>query len=235
MAVKKKKGVKKENIKEGKKEKKGADSKEVISKEKNPSHDKIIKIVLGILVLIIVLVFVLYFYVQSQKYFNYKGIDFKTTKIGEEKDIIIFYETLTLLESNDGENSLFGFRIRTKPSKLKKIDFENLDNFSLMKLNAYSYQENKSFNCQGHGMIGMQNLKRVFDKMGMQFINDPNATCDEYGRYNYFNIKYGNKTEINQVGERCYDIVIKGDDDSCEMLPATEKLMVEMFVKYSEI
>jgi len=205
------------------------------SKEEKIQNNKTIKIVLGISLLIILIVLFLYFYTQSQSYFNYKGIDFKTTKMGEGEDIILFYETLTFFGSSDGENSLFGFRIRTKPSKLKKIDFENLEEFDLMKLNAYSYEENKTFNCQGYGTIAMQNLKRLFSKMGMTFIQDPNATCDDKGRYNYFNIKYGDETGIKQVGERCYDIVIKGNDDACEVLPATEKLMVELFVKYGEL
>jgi hypothetical protein len=224
--------------KENKKEKKSEDKDIIENKEKTKkkdSHDKIIKWVLGISFIIIILVLVFYFYIQSQKYFDYKGIEFKTTKMGEGENLILFYETITLLESNDGENSLFGFRIRTKPSKLERINFEGLENFELMKYNAYSYEEGYTFNCKGYGSIAMQNWRRIFDKMGMQFINDPNATCDDEGRYNLFNLKYGDKNEIVEVGNRCYDVIIKGNDEECEILPATEKIMVEMFVKYGEL
>ena len=103
-----------------------------------------------------------------------------------------------------------------------------------MKYNAYSYGEG-TFNCNGDGVIAMPNFQRLFQKMGMGLIHDQEATCDPGGRYNYFNLEYGNETEIKMVGKNCYDVVIKGNDDSCEILPATEKLMVELFVKYSEI
>ena len=175
-----------------------------------------------------------YFYVESQKYFNYKGIDFRTTKIGEKNNTILLYETLTLFKSNDGTNQDFGFRIRTKPSKLKRVEFEGLDNFSLKKYNVYSYEENKTFSCEGYGMIAIQNLARLFAKTGEALIYDRNASCDSEGRYNYFYFTYGNETAIKKIGNDCYEIVIKGNDDECEILPVTEKLMVEMYVRYGQ-
>ena len=205
------------------------------TKKKKDKSNFLIKVVVIAAVLIIAVILAGYFYVQSQKYFSYKGIDFKTTKIGEDENIILFYETLTLLESNDGENAPFGFRIRTKPSELKKVEFENLEDFNLMTLNAYSYDPEYEFTCGGYGAIGMQNLMRTFSKMGSQLILDPNATCDDQGRYNYFYLKYGEETAIKQTGERCYDIIIEGNDESCDILKATEKLMVEMFVKYRDL
>ena len=139
------------------------------------------------------------------------------------------------MQSNDGKNQTFGLRIRTKPSELKKIEFEDLDNFKLKALNAYSYNKSNNFSCKGYGIIGFQNLARLFSKTGEKLIYDPNATCDDRGRYNYFYFKYGNKTAIKKIGPDCYDVVIKGDDNKCEILPATEKLMVEMYVKYKKL
>ena len=205
-----------------------------LTKKQLKSQNKILKNILIILAVIVVLILAGYFYVQSQKYFDYKGIEFKTTKIGEGKNIILFYETTTFLEPNDGTEVPFGFRMRTKPSVLKRVNFENLEDFDLLKVNGYSYEEG-TFNCQGYGVIAMENLKRVFNKTGMTFVHDPAETCDPQGRYNYFNIKYGDKTEIKQVGVSCYDVIIKGNDDECEILKATEKLMVEIFVKYRDI
>ncbi|MBT4376440.1 hypothetical protein HOD29_03630 [archaeon] len=200
--------------------------------QQNKNQERILKNILIISGAIILLIIIGYFYAQSQINFNYKGISFEAVQIGEGDDSIIFYETRTLLDSIDGDP--FGFRLRTKPSNLKKIPFDDLESFQLMKYNAYSYGEG-TFNCNGDGVIAMPNFQRLFQKMGMGLIHDQEATCDPGGRYNYFNLEYGNETEIKMVGKNCYDVVIKGNDDSCEILPATEKLMVELFVKYSEI
>jgi hypothetical protein len=54
------------------------------------------------------------------------------------------------------------------------------------------------------------------------------------GRYNLFTFKYGDKTQITNVGENCYEVTVKGNNDSCEILPATEKIMVEFFSKYKD-
>jgi hypothetical protein len=185
-------------------------------------------------VIILGLIFGFYFYTQAQIHINYKGIEFKATQIGDNKDAILFYETVTLLKSNDGTKDLFGFRLRTNPRALKRISFENLNDFELMKLNAYSYGEG-TFDCEGDGVIAMPNLLRVFQKTGMQLVHDENATCDPEERYNYFELKYGDKTEIKEISPSCYEIIIKGNNDKCEILPATEKLMVEIFVKYRDL
>ena len=180
------------------------------------------------------LIFGIYFYTQAQIHMNYKGIEFKAVNEGTQENPLVMYRTITLLESNDETNALFGFRLRTNPRKLKRIPFDNLKDFELMKLNAYSYGEG-TFNCEGNGVIAMPNLQRLFQKTGMELIHDENATCDSKARYNYFELKYGDKTEIKEVAPKCYEIIIKGNDDKCEILPATEKLMVEIFVKYAKL
>jgi hypothetical protein len=218
---------------EKEKDKKNKEEKLKKIKKKNQNEKTLIWI-LVIIFGIIASIAGFYFYTQSQMHFNYKGIEFSAVNEGTTSDPLIFYKTDTLAEPNDGTNSLFGFRIRTKPTKLEKIPFENLENFELMKINGYNYEEG-TFNCEGYGVIAMPNLQRVFQKTGMTFIHDENATCDIEGRYNFFLFKYGDKTEIKEVGENCYEVVIEGNDEECEILPATEKLMVEIFVKYLEL
>jgi hypothetical protein len=183
-----------------------------------------ILVVIGVLILIAV---GYYLYAQSQIHFTYKGIKYEAALQGD----LMFYETRTLLDSNDGANSPFGFRIRTKPSKLKRIDFIGIDQFELMKVNGYK-MENGSFNCEGDGIIAFPNIIRLFQKMGSTLISDQNEVCDEQGRYNFFIFKYGDKTQINEIGNHCYEVTVKGSDEVCEILPATEKIMVEIFAKY---
>jgi len=213
---------------------KGVEEVPVEDKNQKKEENKLLKIYLISLSAIILLIIFGYYYTQSQIYLDYKGIEFKAVQYGEGKYSLIFYETTTLLEPNDGTDTLFGFRIRTNPKKLKNIPFDSLDNFNLMKLNAYFYGEG-TFDCEGDGVIAMPNFQRIFQKMGMKLIYDPNATCDEYGRYNLFKLVYGDKTEIKEIGPNCYEIVIQGNDDKCEILPATEKIITEMFVKYRDL
>ncbi len=188
--------------------------------------------ILIVMVTIIALFVAAYFYTQAQIHFNYKGIEFEAVNEGTKADPLIFYQTNTILIGSDGEP--FGFRIRTKPSELKKVPFENVENFELMKIGGFSFGNN-TFNCEGDGVIAMANVYRLFQKTGMQMITDENASCDSQGRYNMFEFVYGDKTEIREIGNHCYEVVVKGSEDKCEILPATEKLMVEIYSKYGEL
>ena len=226
-------------VKKNKEEKiiksKGTEEVPITNKGQLEHQKKVLKNFFIGFIIIMGLIFGFYFYTQAQIHMNYKGIEFKAIQMGGGEDNpLLFYETITLLESNDETNALFGFRLRTNPRKLKRIPFENLKDFELMKLNAYSYGEG-TFHCEGDGVIAMPNLQRLFQKTGMELIHDENATCDPEARYNYFELKYGDKTEIKEVAPKCYEIIIKGNDDKCEILPATENLMVEIFVKYAEL
>ncbi len=199
---------------------------EKIPKKQEESENRILKIVLVIVGILIIFVVAYFIFSGGQTKFDYKGIQFQTEKMGN----LTFYDTMTLATSAT-TGQPFGFRIRTNPNDLKNVPFENVDNFTLMKVNGY-VATNHTFSCDGYGVIAMANLEREFSEMGMQFIRDQNATCDPAGRYNFFMIDYGNKTQIRQIGNRCYEIEIKGNDSNCEILPATEKLMVEMYAKY---
>ena len=196
-------------------------------------QEKILRNFILILGLIIILIAIPHFYIQSQKYFQYKDIEFKATAYGEGQDTLILYETQTLSQGIDGNP--FGFRTRTKPSDFKKIYFESLEDFELMKVNGYKIKENATLHCDGDGVIAFPPLERVYEKMGADFIYDQNETCSENGYYNFFIFEYGDETRINKIGNNCYEVIVKGDDNSCEILPATEKIMVESFQKYLEI
>ncbi len=208
----------------------GKEKEENLEKQKKEgeNQNKILKtfLILGGIVILFALGY--YFYAQTQIHIEYKQINFEMTRIGN----ITFYETRTLANSSEG--SPFGFRLRTNPNDLKSIPFDDVENFRLLKLNGYGYSNN-TFDCEGDGVIAMANLQRLFSEIGMNLVRDSNATCDPQGRYNYFYLKYGNETAIREVGSHCYNIVIKGNDAKCEILPATEKLMVEMYSRYLDL
>lgn len=198
-------------------------------KTKKDPNEKILKNILFTISILILFVLGYYLYAQSQITLNYKDIEFKAASYGKG---LIFYETQTLLPSRDGSKEDFGFRIRTKPTTLKKISFDS-SKLNLMYVNGMKF-EGGNFSCEGFTAIAIPNLERLFQKIGTTFVVDQNENCDPDGRYNFFIVKYGDKTQINNLGQNCYEVIVKGDDEYCEILPATEKIMVEVFSKYKE-
>lgn len=204
--------------------------KESSQKTKPNNQESILKNVLIIGGIIILIVVGLYIYTQNQNSYSYKEIEFKKALIGD----LTFYETVTLAEGPNGEE--FGFRLRTNPKELKTVSFKEEDKLTLMKINVIGIEdESNSFKCEGEGVIAIANLDRLLKEMGSSLAKDENSSCDPEGRYNYFNLKYGDKNSIEEVGNKCYDLVIKGNDNKCDILPVTEKLMVELYSKYLKL
>ncbi|MCR4327160.1 MAG: hypothetical protein NUV46_01095 [Nanoarchaeota archaeon] len=220
--------AKKRVKKESKEEKSERLQEENSSKKRENSENSTLRNILLIGGVMILLVIGLYVYTQNSGKYSYKNIEFEKNLIGN----ITFYETLTLANNSKGEE--FGFRLRTDPNEFKQIPFENVDNLRIMKLNVIASEENYTFNC-GYGVLPVANLNRLFLEMGAEFAKDENATCDPEGRYNYFTLKYGDENSIKEIGNRCYDLVIKGNDTKCDILPVTEKLMVELYSRYLDL
>jgi len=194
--------------------------------KKGKEEEKILKMIFIIAGLAFLAFFTYYLFIQSQSNFNYKGLKFESVKMGE----IQLYPLVSIVNNSQGKPIMFN--LRTNPNELKKVPFESYENLRLLVLNVIGGQENMTFKCGGDGVIAVANLQILFSNMGMDLIKDENATCDPEGRYNYFTLKYGDETRIEEVGPACYDIIIKGDEESCEILPATEKLMVEAYLRY---
>jgi hypothetical protein len=83
--------------------------------------------------------------------------------------------------------------------------------------------------CDGDSIIALANLENLHTVIGASWVIDNNATCDE--RYNLYKIIEANKTEIVEISPRCYEVRVA----NCEILPATERIMLEMFVKNAEL
>jgi hypothetical protein len=178
-----------------------------------------ILITLGIFILIIVLIFGGLNMIRKPQYKNTK---FLTVNEGD----LIFYQT-SIPTSVQGKVVPYNFYLRTNPRKLKNIPFEG----DLTIKKGYVLNLTDEFGCDGFGIISIANLMKQQEIMGITLINDKSASCDEFNRYNYYEIKEGDETKIVQRGESsCYDIYV----NNCEILEATEKLMVENFVKFNE-
>ena len=194
-------------------------NKEKPKKKKTDPNSKTFQMVLIICFAIIVLVLAIYFYINSFKSYSYEGVDFTTVQEGD----LILYQT-SIPVPYQGTIAPYNFYLRTNPKKLAKMDFDNSD-FELMRNTVMTFEE--EFKCEGYGIIAIANLVQLHSSIGINIVQDENATCNE--RYLLLNLVEGDKTEIIRKDKGCYDIVIS----DCEILKGTERIMLEMFVEFN--
>jgi hypothetical protein len=161
-----------------------------------------------------------YFISNSFNYITIDGVKFTVDKSVMAGKTL--YRTSIPVNINNSR-ATYNFWLRGNPKITDKIPFEG--NLTVMKNVVLNQTSN--FNCDGDGIIGVANLLKLYGLVGSEVIADKNATCDSQGRYVFINIKEGNETKITQTGKTCYDINVKG----CEILPATERFMIETFIK----
>jgi hypothetical protein len=156
---------------------------------------------------------------------KYEGVEFKKV---EDNGGLILYNTKLPTYTKSGEfDGNYNFYLRNNPKKLEKIPFEGNFTFTnFLVMNATS-----ELKCEGNGVIGIANIQNLYNFIDIKVLTDKNTTCDELGRYTYLNIKKGEETKIIQYGPSCYEVSVK----DCEILKATERFMLEGFVKVNKI
>ena len=202
---------------------KGEVKKEIPKKEQAIDQNKILRnFFIGMAILILLIILVVYA-VQSTKKFEYRGVDFKIVKSGN----LVFYNTKIPVVV-DGKNAEYNFYLRNDPRKLDEgVSFNgNLSLAQNLVLNS-----TEDFNCDGFGIIATANLVNLYKVSGINVIKDQNATCDSEGRYAFINLQKGSETRIDKVGPACYNVNIS----NCEILEATERLMLESFIEINKL
>ncbi len=184
-------------------------------------NSKILNIVIIVCISILLAVLGLYYYAKSIETQSYLGLDFKAISEGD----LIFYQTAIPYNYN-GKWVPYNFYLRTSPKKIAKVPMDTSD-FNLMKFAVLAVDENLKCN-DGDDVIAIAQLVRVNKVIGVQVIKDKTASCDPEGRYSYYNVIESNETGIDKVGKNCYDIKVS----NCEILPATERLVVQILSEY---
>ncbi len=176
--------------------------------------------ILGIFILSMIVGWIL-----INKPIKYEDVKFKKV---QDKGDLIFYQTSLPTYTQTGKfDGNYYFYLRTNPKKTKNIPFEgNLSFKKMLVINT-----SNELNCNGDGIIGIANIQNLYHFLGFNVISDKNASCDSQGRYTYLNIKKGEETKITQYGPSCYEISVS----NCEVLKATERYMLECFVKINNI
>lgn len=193
-------------------------------KDQLKKEKKIFKGIIVVMLLISLFFGVFYWVISSSQFRDYKGIEFQLTKEGS----LLFYKTAIPVIYNNKPVD-YNFYLRIDPNIQKFVEFNSSD-IELKKIVVLNKEGD--FGCEGDGIIALANLANVFKAIGANVITDPNATCDAQSRYNYINVIKGDKTKINVYGQdnECFEIQVK----DCEILKATEKLMLETFVEYNK-
>jgi hypothetical protein len=160
-----------------------------------------------------------YFLINSMKHFEYRNVSFVVVE-----EIAPYRTELPVIYK--GEEVPYYFYLRNDPRKLEPIPFDG----ELVFLKNMVINISEDFNCDGNGIIGVANLLKLYEILGVKVIKDENASCDPEGKYMFVQIEGGNETRIEQFGPTCYKLQV----NDCEILEVTERFMIETFVKVKE-
>jgi len=114
--------------------------------------------------------------------------------------------------------------LRNNPKELgKTVPFEG--NITLRKFLVLNTTTDNLF-CDGDWSLAIGNLQNL-EIFGISVIKDENASCSSTGGYSFVQIEEGNETKIEQFGPSCYKLTVA----NCEILPVTERFLIEVFAK----
>jgi hypothetical protein len=204
-------------------ETKGIIKEEKVKKKEISKENRVLRNIL-ICIGIVLLIFIFVFFMRgSASKFKYGGMQFKAVTEGK----LLFYRTsfpVLVNKTVDAYNLYF----RNDPRKLKKeVPFNgtiNLRNFLVLNTTTDNLFCNGDWNL---AIGNMQNLK-IFN---IKVVKDENASCSPTGDYMFVQIEEGNQTKIEQYGPSCYKLTVH----NCEILPVTERFMIDIIAKYKEL
>ena len=223
---------------------------EKVPKEDFKKQNNQVKWALFIMVGIVVIV-VLVPYIKMNYFdkFNYKGLDFQKTTLGD----LVFYSTRFPVVSGTGQvTGSYSVNLRNDPRDLEYIPVNVKDNkikfardgmeFGNVYISLYPFMEM----CEDTG-IAMATLSGFLTDSGLYV--QSGVTDNAYARDNNQTHKWcspfetvivvsdrgevfteGNETSISEIGANCYEIKF----DNCEVMQASEKFMMVILEEYAE-
>ncbi|MDO8468005.1 MAG: hypothetical protein Q7S56_03625 [Nanoarchaeota archaeon] len=200
-------------------EAKGKIDEKIENKGQRNEEKKQLVIILSICVIVIALVAGLWIYMGMQSTFNVNGIKYDIVKQGK----ITFYHTIIPIEKGN-ERINYNVYLRTDPRELVKIPFNG--NLRITEAVVLNITDPVGLNCDGDGVIAVANLRDqiLVGMTGAQTYSSESEGCSPDGIYTFMNIEKGEETAINEIGKSCYQITVK----DCEVLPATERMIIEI-------
>jgi hypothetical protein len=194
-------------------------------KKEMKKHEKILKnifITLGVLVVLFVGV---YFFIGSTKHFEYRGVGFSIV------DEIAPYMVSVPVRYQDGVtgevvSADYNIYLRKDPRKLEDVF---VDGEIVFRPNMVISIDDEKLFCDGDRIIAIGNLQKL-NLFGIDMIAKNESEIKLYipqSEYMFLEIKEGNETSIIQKNGNRYEMNVA----DCEILEATERLMLEAFVQ----
>lgn len=217
-----------------------------VEKKQNKQIMWAIFMMISVILIIVVVPFVKHNFFDN---FDYKGLDFQKTKMGD----IIFYVTRFPVVSMTGQvTGDYSVILRNDPRKLDKIPVNVSDNkikFSVSEgkydrvyiaINPFIESCNNSLIAAAtlSGFLGDSGLKvksAVTDKAYAKENNQTYRWCDSSGFDTVLvfndNDKYssGNETSIKELESNCYELKF----NNCEIMEVTERFMLIILEEYA--
>ncbi len=175
----------------------------------------IMLIVIALLVGVFVFILILS---NSSKNFTVDNVAYTVIQQGQ----ITLYDTKIPLVIN-GTNVDYNIYLRNDPRVLKQeVPF----NGSMYIRQNMVINASNTLKCNGDGVIAVANIVNTYQSaLGINVMQDANASCDSQARYVYVNIQPSNETSVQEVSPACYQINVA----NCKILAATERFLTETF------
>ena len=226
---------KKEKHKEEKKEEKIGEKMEGKKEELEIKISKEAWIVIGIIAVTIIAIAAIVYVSKGAGKFEYNGIQFQKEYTGQ----ILFYAAkVPVFDSYGRQVGINSIDFRNDPRKLEDIPVETQGDISFIRDKTVYVTYSDLEQCSYNGVAAI-NLGRFLGNAGLSIrgavmnesgnsSNIPYATCSLFPENTVIEVKNGDRTEIRQTSENCYEIVSK----ECEILEATEKFQLVVLEQY---
>ncbi|MBU1252407.1 MAG: hypothetical protein KJ905_03650 [Nanoarchaeota archaeon] len=163
---------------------------------------------------------------QQPTSFEYKGVNFTEVIFCDAKPCLTTYNT-KLPVLLDGERAEYNFYFRNDARKLEsQVPFEGEINLK----NEMNMEITYGLACEGYSSVAMDTFGRVFDVLKVKVNAGEDMTCKPASEKMYVTIQEGDETVVEQTGDSCYTINIKG----CEILKGTERFLVEVLAEVNK-
>jgi len=234
-----------ESVEGEKKEENTNENKEIVKKQNNQIKWAVF-LMLGLIVIIVLVPYIKLNYFDK---FNYNGLDFQKTRLGE----LTFYSAKFPVVSGTGQViGDYSVNLRKDPRDLEYIPV-NISNDNIQ----FSIDEGKLGDvyislypfinmCDGDSLVAMANLAGFLRDSGLEvrsaftdkaYARDNNQThkwCSPFETVFVISdddvFTEGNETSITEIGLNCYELKFK----DCEVLEVSEKLMLLVLGEYAE-
>ena len=220
--------VKKKNIKKS--------TKKLTAKQKQDRQLKGAVILMVGILAIIILVPLIKIYIFDR--FEYLGLDFQKTQLGNYR----FYSTRIPVLLTEKEIGYFSINFRNDPRKLEDINFKKITYAPVFQKDKVVYistgKIERECNEGTAAVLTISGFLNQFAQMNVsgalsdKEIAEANnlsyVTCSTHPENTVINIIEGNKTEIRQTRDNCYEL----EYNECEVLKVSEKFILEIIKGY---